>query len=197
MTLYAFGMRFAAPVFRFLLHVRIKNAENVPNGPVVVCANHRSNLDPVMLGAACPRQLHYMAKMELFHVPLLGPLITALGAFPVRRGEGDQGAMQTATRVLERGKALGMFPEMHRNRKRGLMRFHSGALRLAVQTGAPLLPVAIARGRGFWPFRAVQVIFGEPVTAEELGYCKGDVGSMHDACVHLRQKVAQILEERP
>ncbi|MFT9078104.1 lysophospholipid acyltransferase family protein [Ethanoligenens sp.] len=197
MTLYEFAMRFAAPVFRFLLGVRVEGAQRVPDGPLVLCANHRSNFDPVILGSSFPRQLFYMAKAELFHVPLLGPLITALGAFPVRRGEGDTEAIKTSLRVLKRGNVLGMFPEMHRNRnKKGLMRFHSGALRFAAQAKVPIIPVAIVRGKGVWPFRQVRVVFGYPVTAEMLGFEKENRKSHTAACENLRQKVLQMLEEK-
>lgn len=197
MTLYEFGMRFAAPVFRFILRARAVNAQDVPTGPLVLCANHRSNFDPVILASCSPRQLHYMAKAELFRVPILAPLITELGAFPVRRGEGDTEALKAGFQVLEQNNVLGMFPEMHRNRnKTGLMRFHSGALRLASQAGAPILPVAIVREKGVWPFRRVRVVFGHPVKAEKLGFEEGNKRSLHNACENLRREVLRMLEDK-
>lgn len=198
MTLYEFGMRFAAPVFRLFMRVHAVDAQNVPDGPLVLCANHCSNVDPVILGSTCPRQLHYMAKVELFRVPFLGPLITALGAFPVRRGQGDRAAIQTALQVVKQGEVLGMFPEGHRNKsKKGLLRFQTGAIRIAAQTNAPILPVVIARGRGVWPIRRVRVVFGKPVTTEALGLKKGDSESLQTARNELRGMMLRMLEERP
>lgn len=198
MTLYEFGMRFASPVFRVLLRIRVAGSENVPDGPLVLCANHCSNVDPVVLGSACARQLRYMAKVELFRVPLLSPLITALGAFPVRRGEGDRAAIQTAFRIIRQGGVLGMFPEGHRNKsKKGLLRFQTGAIRIAAQAGAPILPVVIVREKGVWPFRRMRVVFGKPVTAGELGFTKGDIESLHAARNKLREMMLQMLEGQP
>lgn len=198
MTLYEFGMRYAGPFFLFFFHARVEGAENVPkNGPLVLCANHRSNVDPVILGSACPRPLRYMAKAELFHVPLLGPLVAALGAFPVKRGEGDREAVKRSLRILKQGQVLGMFPEAHRNRaKTGLMRFHSGAVRFAAQTGAPVLPVAIVRGKGFWPFQRVRVVFGKPVPVEALGWAKDHPDSARAAAENLQAEVLRMLEEK-
>ena len=196
MTLYDFGLRFAAPFFRFILRVHSDGASQIPEAPLIVCTNHRSNADPIILGASFPRQICYMAKAELFKVPILGGLITALGAFPVNRGSGDGKSLDAASRVLKSGKVLGVFPEMHRNRaKTGLMRFHSGALRMADQTGVPLLPAAIIREKGIWPFRRIYMVFGSPVTAEELGYSKTDPKSRHEACARLREKVWHLMEE--
>lgn len=198
MTLYEFSLRYAVPVFRLILRVHAVNAQDVPDGPLVLCANHCSNVDPVILGSACHRQLHYMAKAELFRVPLLAPLIARLGAFPVRRGEGDKGAIQTALRIIRQGEVLGMFPEGHRNKsKKGMLRFQTGVIRIAAQTGAPILPAVIARGKGIWPFRRVRVIFGKPVTAEALGFEKGNTESLHAARDKLREIMLQMLEERP
>lgn len=194
MTLYEWALRWAAPVFRAVLRVRAADAQNVPaQGALVLCANHRSNLDPVLLSVAFPRPMRYMAKAELFRIPLFSRLITALGAFPVHRGANDREAIKTALSVLQSGEVLGMFPEGHRNRGAGLMRFRSGALRLAAQTRAPLLPAVIVR-LGRWPFGRVEVHFGPPVSPQALGYDEKEPESLHAATDALRSQMLALLE---
>lgn len=195
MTLYEWAKRYAAPVFGFFLRVRAVGMERVPaQGAVVLCANHRSNLDPILLSVAFPRPVRYMAKAELFAIPLFGRLVATLGAFPVHRGESDRDAVRTSLRVLKKDEVLGMFPEAHRNRGAGLLRFKSGAVRLAGQTGAPLLPAAIVR-HGHWPFGRVEVRFGAPASAESLGYDKTEPESARRAVDALRARMLAMLEE--
>ena len=142
--------------------LRILGEEHVPRtGPLIVAANHVSNLDPPVLGAALPRPLCYMAKAELFRIPVLGAIITQLRAFPVDRARGDVSAIRRAVEVLKMGAAVGIFPEGGRNRE-GHNRIHSGVALLASLTGAPVLPVYIDGTKE--RFARITVIFGEPMT---------------------------------
>jgi 1-acyl-sn-glycerol-3-phosphate acyltransferase len=142
--------------------LRILGEEHVPRtGPLIVAANHVSNLDPPVLGAALPRPLYYMAKAELFRIPVLGAIITQLRAFPVDRARGDVSAIRRAVEVLKMGAAVGIFPEGGRNRE-GHNRIHSGVALLASLTGAPVLPVYIDGTKE--RFARITVIFGEPMT---------------------------------
>jgi 1-acyl-sn-glycerol-3-phosphate acyltransferase len=141
--------------------LRILGEEHVPRtGPLIVAANHVSNLDPPVLGAAIPRPIYYMAKAELFRIPVLGPLIGQLRAFPVDRAKGDVSAIRRAVEVLKMGAAVGIFPEGGRNRE-GHNRIHSGVALLASLTGAPVLPVYIDGTKG--RFSRITVVFGEPM----------------------------------
>ena len=112
-------------------------------GPVVVVANHLSDLDPLVVGAALRRRVTFMAKHELFQVPGVRWWIAACGAFPVRRGVPDRQALRTALGILERGGGVVMFPEGTRGRDRALREPEPGAALLARRTGAVLLPVAL------------------------------------------------------
>jgi 1-acyl-sn-glycerol-3-phosphate acyltransferase len=114
-----------------------------PAGPVVVVANHLSDIDPLVVGAALRRRVAFMAKYELFRVPGVRWWITACGAFPVRRGAPDRQALRTALGILERGGVVVMFPEGTRGRDRTLREPEPGAALLARRTGAVLLPVAL------------------------------------------------------
>jgi len=147
--------------------MEVRGAENVPaSGPLVVAANHVSYVDPVALGAACPRPIFYMAKLELFRIPLLGPLIRALGAYPVERGKGDIAAIRSSLRQLEEGHAIGIFPEGTRN-LRGDARVQTGVALLASLGNAPVVPAFVRGGDRAKRFGKLRVAFGEPLRLGE------------------------------
>lgn len=158
--------KFARLICRIILAVlrrwEVRGAENLPAaGGIVLVANHVSYWDPVVVGCAFNRQVHFMAKSELFKIPLLGPVIRALGAFPVRRDKSDRNAIRTAVRLLEEGKVVGVFPEGTRSRTGELMKPHLGAAMLASKAGVPMLPVAVSGTRGI--LGKVKVRVGRPV----------------------------------
>ncbi|MEB3168067.1 MAG: lysophospholipid acyltransferase family protein [Synechococcaceae cyanobacterium] len=142
------------PLYRVLFRGRNNGRERVPcRGGVVVVANHGSHLDPPLLGQAIGRPVAFMAKAELFRVPLLGPLIRALGAYPVLRGAGDREAIRIASDRLAQGWAVGVFLDGTRQSDGRVHDPQPGAALLAARAGVPLLPVAIlgshrALGRG-------------------------------------------------
>ncbi len=130
----------------FLVYFRLQRIgrEYIPgSGPVLFAANHRSFLDPFVIGALTRRPVYYMAKRELFERPWQAFLLSSLGAFPVDRGAGDQHAMATARAILQRGDCVVVFPEGTRVRPGPLGPPHRGVGRLALQTGAPVVPVAV------------------------------------------------------
>lgn len=159
---------------KVLLRPRTEGVEHVPReGGFVLAANHLSNFDPWAVGLPLfPwRFLRFMGKSELFWFPL-GPIISAAGAFKVRRGQNDFEAIETATELARGGHAIVMFPEGTRRRK-GLVkkwqpRAHTGAARIALAAGVPLVPAAIRgtdRLRRLGPLR---VAYGEPVPLDDL-----------------------------
>ncbi|MCT0206340.1 1-acyl-sn-glycerol-3-phosphate acyltransferase [Synechococcus sp. CS-1332] len=132
------------PVFRVLFRGQTTGNDNVPlEGAVVVVANHGSHLDPPLLGHALGRPVAFMAKAELFRVPILGPIIRACGAYPVERGAGDREAIRTATDRLLQGWATGVFLDGTRQQDGRVNHPQPGAALLAARAGVPLLPVAI------------------------------------------------------
>ncbi len=161
------------PVYRLLFRGRTAGNANVPrDGALVVVANHGSHLDPPLLGHALGRPVAFMAKAELFRVPILGPLIRACGAYPVARGASDREAIRTATDRLEEGWATGVFLDGTRQRDGRVNRPQPGAALLAARAGVPLLPVAIvnshrALGPDGSPMRLVPVHIriGTPIPA--------------------------------
>jgi 1-acyl-sn-glycerol-3-phosphate acyltransferase len=169
----AVGYLTAAPV-RLLLRMRWSGLENVPRGGgFVLAANHLSNFDPWAIGVPLfPRgQLHFMAKSELF-VPGLAAVLHAVGAFPVRRGEGDTEAVATAVELCRRGRAVMMFPEGTRRRKglrkRWRPRPRTGAARIALEAGVPLVPAAIRGSDRVWRLGPVRTAYGPPLDLADL-----------------------------
>ncbi len=144
--------------------MRVFGVENVPmTGPLIVACNHVSYVDPVALGVALPRRVWYMAKVELFRIPILGPTIAALGAYPVDRGKGDVAAIRGSLRVLKEGKAIGIFPEGTRN-VHGDLPVQSGVALLASLAGAPVLPAFVRGGDRAKRLGKLSVAFGEPMS---------------------------------
>src|SRR3954462_7278859 len=129
---------------QFYFSLERTGRKNIPKkGPVILAANHRSFLDPFVVGCLTRRPVYFVAKKELFERRWLAWLLNRLGAFPVKRGESDEESMATARGVLERGGALVIFPEGTRIRKGPLRDPKRGVGRLALETGAPVVPVAI------------------------------------------------------
>jgi len=133
------------PFFHLYFRMGRHGLDHIPSeGPVLVASNHRSFSDPFLIGTCLRRPLHFVAKVELFDKRWKAWILLALGAFPIKRGESDEEAMETARVILERGGAVGIFPEGTRVRPGPLGEPRSGAGRLALETGAPVVPVAIA-----------------------------------------------------
>ena len=149
--------------------LKVYGKERVPReGGCVVASNHFSWLDPLVLGAASPRVLYYMAKVEAHSVPGLGAFIRAFGCFPVRRGESDREAVRTMRRIVAEGNALGLFVEGTRQLAGVPGEVQPGAAMVALQEGVPIVPVAIHGTQSWRPGsrQPVSIAWGEPL---ELG----------------------------
>ncbi len=157
---------------RILFCPSVVGAENIPrSGPVLIAPIHRSNVDFVFTLFISPRKVFFMAKDSLFRVPLLGALITHLGAFPVKRGSADRESMSLAEEVLRQGHALVLFPEGTRKEGRGVAPLHDGAMFVAARTGAMVVPVGIGGSDRAMPRGAklprpakIRIVVGRPIT---------------------------------
>ncbi|MDX6512335.1 MAG: 1-acyl-sn-glycerol-3-phosphate acyltransferase [Gaiellaceae bacterium] len=170
---YSFAGVASIPAVYGLFRLRASGKENLPEGGFVLASNHVSNFDPWVLGLPLwPRRfLRFMAKSELYWFPL-GQLLTSGGAFPVRRGQADAEAIARATELAREGHVVAMFPEGTRRRK-GIRKKHearprSGAARIALEAGVPLVPAAVKgtdRLRRLGPLR---VAYGPPLDLDDL-----------------------------
>ena len=143
---------FAFPIFRFLFRGKSIGILNVPKiGGVVVVSNHGSHLDPPILGHALGRPVAFMAKSELFRIPILSFIISACGAYPVKRGAGDREALRNASNRLIEGWATGVFLDGTRQENGRVNDPKAGAALLAARTGSPILPVAIVNSHRAFP----------------------------------------------
>ncbi len=169
MSFYAFARQLVKLLLKLPYRLRVEGIEQIPEdrGFLLAC-NHVSDLDPPFLGVACPKQVRYMAKEELFRVPILGFLIRHLGAFPVARGKGDRGAIEKAEQIVREGGVLGIFPEGGRSKDGKLHKAKSGAVVIASQTGGDIVPACIEYGKKRGLRREVTVRFGEPIRNGEI-----------------------------
>ncbi len=132
------------PFFKKILRIKAEGIENIPlNGGCILAANHRSNLDPFVLNTVSPRPIFFMAKEELFKIPLLGWFIKKAGAIPVKRNKRDIAALKKATELLKEGYCIGIFPEGHRAKPKQFRKPQSGIGLLVAKTQVPVIPVRI------------------------------------------------------
>ena len=190
----------AAPV-RFLFRIKGHNVENEPDecdGPYVVISNHIANIDPVSICAVIDKQQpHFMAKKELFKVPLLNKLVAALGAYPVDRKKADVGAIKKTIAMLEEGKCIGIFPQGHR--RKGVnpreTEVKPGVGMIVTRAKVTVLPCFIkTKKRKFTPFCRIDVYVGKPIRFEELNYDPEAKGENIRISQYLFDKVCELGE---
>lgn len=161
--IYDFAAATLRLIFRTLYRTRVYGAQNVPReGPLIVASNHLSYLDPPSL-CFCPRRISFMAKKELFQIPVLGPAIRAVGAYPVDRHGHAKAAIKRSLAILSAGGAVGIFPEGTRNLT-GEVTPQTGVALLAALSQAPVLPTCVLGGERAARFGQMKVVFGRPLT---------------------------------
>jgi glycerol-3-phosphate dehydrogenase (NAD(P)+) len=169
--------------------------EHIPSGAVILASNHRSFLDPFAIGCCVGRPIYFVAKQELFKNPLLGWFLNCMGAFPIRRGESDEQSVETAVMLLDRGEAVVTFPEGTRIRAGSLATPKRGVGRLALLSGAPVVPIAITgseRACNGWRIKPVKIHMrcGPPLTFPRVDdpspFLAGEVTERIWPCVGLQ-----------
>lgn len=179
--------------FRLFYRVNIKGLENVPDsGGAVLCSNHIGELDMFVIGYRVKRLVHWMAKEELFRIPILTSFIKWLGAFPVKRGKADVEAIKTAIRLVNEGNIVGIFPEgtrmgkkknKNKNKKPKVSR---SALMIAEKCNVPIIPVAIKTSTDSYRiFSRINVVFGTPINVKN-----------ENQNINIIEKIYSLLEEK-
>jgi 1-acyl-sn-glycerol-3-phosphate acyltransferase len=170
-VIWAVGRQTIGTATKLVAPLRVYGAGRMPHdGGLVVAANHFSWIDPPALGAASPRTLYFMAKVEAHRVPGLGQIMRSFGAFAVRRGESDRDAVRTMREIVHNGHALGMFVEGTRQKSGVPGTAQPGAAMVAITEDVPVIPAAI-HGSQHWRlgnFKPVSIAWGTPLTFDGL-----------------------------
>ena len=189
MNLYPFGRALCSGILSPIYQFKVIGKENVPtDGGVLLCSNHISNLDPPTVGIAAPRQVHFMAKEELFSAPVLGKILPHINAFPVKRGMSDREALRKGLGVLKEGKVLGLFPEGTRSETGELGKGLAGAGFFALRSKAQIVPCAVIGP--YKPFKRLKVVFGKPIEFDD--YRKNKV-SAEEATDIIMSEIGQLI----
>ncbi|MBT2689995.1 1-acyl-sn-glycerol-3-phosphate acyltransferase [Bacillus sp. ISL-47] len=191
MNLYSFAKAVVygalKPVYRF----EVIGRENFPSdGGVLLCSNHIDNLDPPVVGINAPRPVHFMAKEELFNVPVLGKIFPHLNAFPVKRGMSDREALRKGLGILKEGKVLGLFPEGTRSKTGQLGKGLAGAGFFALRSEAHVMPCAIIGP--YKAFSKLKVVYGKPIEMKELRERKA---SAEETTEFIMEEIRKLIEE--
>ena len=187
------------PVLRICCRIRVDGKDHVPrSGPVILASNHRSFLDSIFIPLLIPRRVTFVAKAEYFDDKRVAWFFRGVGQIPIRRegGSASERALEAATDVLQAGGVFGIYPEGTRTRDGKLHRGHTGVARLALRTGAPIIPVGIIGSDDVQPidsklprlFKTVRIRFGEPI---ELGHYQG----RYDDRLALRDVADEVMFE--
>ncbi len=198
---YRVSWEFLRLVERLLFGFRIYGAEKVPRtGGVIIASNHISYNDPPVVGSAVPRELHFLAKEELFRNPVFGALIRYYNAMPVRRATGDIAALKKAVRVLKEGKAMIMFPEGTRSLSGRFLKPKPGMGMIASRANAAVVPTYVSGTNdlraALMRKRPLVVRFGEPFRPAEIrSRCGGDRESYMAISTEAMRRIVELAEE--
>ncbi|OIK17151.1 1-acyl-sn-glycerol-3-phosphate acyltransferase [Bacillus sp. MUM 116] len=171
MTFYSFAKSVLYAILKPLYRIDAIGTEHFPKeGGVLLCSNHINNLDPPVVGIMVPRTVHFMAKEELFSVPVFGKIVRMCNAFPVKRGMSDRDALRKGLSVLKEGHVLGIFPEGTRSKNGELGKGLAGVGFFALRSNAHVVPCAVIGP--YKSFRKLKVVYGNPMPMEELRKAK-------------------------
>ncbi len=198
MLLYSVGRNLLWPVGKLVFRLKFRGRENLPEGGVILCSNHKSVIDPAFLAFGLRRQIRFMGKSELFddHGAVVRNLLYGLGAFPVRRNATDAESVRRAVSVVREGGILGIFPQGGCVPDNLPLRPKAGAALIAQKTGAGILPACIYCDGPVKPFRRTTVRFGRAIPPEELGFTDGSRTELRRAAQIVADRINSLLEEK-
>lgn len=194
MSYYRTFRGFFRIIFSLVYRWQVIGREHIPKeGPVILCANHISLWDPPLLGSGIERMVNFMAKEELFRIPVIGFLIRKFGAFPVKRGAGDRAAIRATLKLLEDGKILGIFPEGTRSRTGEVGEGMPGTAMFALKSQAQVIPVAIIGP--YRMFRPIKIVYGEPIDLTQLREAKSSADTMKQTSDLIMQHIRKLRDQ--
>lgn len=166
MNLYKLGKFLCSVIFYPMYRIKVIGKKNIPaEGPVIICSNHISNVDPPVVGITSSRNIYFLAKEELFKNPVIGGILKKVHAFPIKRGMRDRDALRKGLGVLKEGHALGLFPEGTRQQNGEVGKGLAGAGFFALRSEATIVPCAIIGP--YKKFKPLKVVYGEPIDMSE------------------------------
>lgn len=175
---------------RLIFRVKITGEENFPEGSFMLCANHSSNWDPVILLLFLKRKVHFLGKQELFKNPFLRYIVSSFGMIPIKRGQADMSAIKSAISVLGSGKILGVFPAGTRTKvlKRGQAK--SGAALIGARCGCKAVPLSIIST--YKPFSKININIGKPIDLSEFKGKKLDNAELQGIADDIYDKIIDL-----
>lgn len=191
MNLYSFAKTVVYTALKPIYRFDVIGADNFPkDGGILLCTNHINALDPPVVGINAPRPVNFMAKEELFQIPLLKSILPGVHAFPVKRGMSDRDALRRALKLLKDGEVVGLFPEGTRSKDGKLGKGFSGAGFFALRGEANVVPCAIVGP--YKPFRRLKVVYGNVIDMQPYREKKA---SPEEVTEVIMANIAQLLEE--
>lgn len=199
MSFYSVMYKIFVRGVRWFYQMDIKGMENEPSdGGCIVCANHMSAHDVVIVAGSMKRQVRFFAKAELFKIPGLKQLITALGAYPIKRGQSDVGAIKKTIALLSDGEMVGVYPQGHRfpGVHPSTTEPKNGVGLFAYRSKVRVLPVAVTtKGFRIKPFKKTHITIGKPIEYEELGFVDGTREEFDRASKLIFQRIVELVDE--
>lgn len=193
--LYKYIVMILRPFVRILYRLEVIGIENVPNeGGFIICPNHTSNADPVLLAITLKRQIYFMAKAELFKCKILSKIFRTVGAFPVERGKGDTSAITTAEKILKNGEQLGIFIEGTRSKTNEFLRPKTGCAMIAYKSDSPIIPICIT-GKSEHKVKLLQknvISIGKPIYISQLNITEGSGREFRDASRFIMENIKNL-----
>ncbi|SEA60994.1 1-acyl-sn-glycerol-3-phosphate acyltransferase [Thalassobacillus cyri] len=190
MNLYKVGKFLFTVILYPLYRIKVIGKKNIPKeGPVIICSNHISNLDPPVVGITSGRNIHFMAKEELFKNKFFGKILRNVHAFPVKRGMKDRNALRGGLKILEENETLGLFPEGTRSKTGEVGQGLAGAGFFALRSEAWIIPCAIIGP--YKPFKRLWVVYGEPIDMSSYRENKATARETTDMIMKEIEKLAK------